>query len=341
MATTVIARSDVALDERDTLPSFPNGWFSVALSREVPAGSVVGRRLFGKHVVVCRSQSGRVGVFDATCPHLGASLAAGGTVVGEQIVCPFHDFRFDFDGVCVEAYEAGHACSGRLACYRVEEVNGIIFVHNDQSGRAPSWSIPPLGDDGWTPLRFRRWHLRTHPQEVHENAPDLGHLRRLHGFIIDGFTASSVGERYISSYRSEKPGGILGKGSKTLELDIDGYMVGLGFAVTFVFLRNLNLKSRIFTLTTPTDTGELDLTIAMSMRSISESNLGIVTRRLPKRIVFAVSHLLVAGLLAASAKEVEKDAAIWEHKEYLANPRLAIGDGPIVQYRKWARQFYS
>ena len=329
------------LDPRTSLPAYPDGWFAAAMSSEIPAGGVLGRRIFGKDVVVCRSESGVLGVFDALCPHLGANLAVGGTVLGEHLECPFHRFRFDFDGECVQSYGAEHPCSGRLGLHEVDEVNGTVFVRNNLSGRPSAWKIPAMEDNGWTPLRFRRWHLHTHPQEVHENAPDVGHLRRLHGFVIDDFEVSAEGERFYSSYRSRKPGGVLGVGSKPLELDITGYIAGLGFAVTNVHLLALGITSRIFTMTTPTDPGELDLTIAMSMRSLSESRLNRVTRLAPERLVFALSHILVAGLLKASAKEVDKDTGIWEHKGYLPQPRLAIGDGPILKYRTWAKQFYA
>ncbi|WP_459250257.1 Rieske 2Fe-2S domain-containing protein [Streptomyces youssoufiensis] len=35
------------------------------------------------------------------CPHLGAHPGHGGTVRGENLVCPCHHFRFDPEGACV------------------------------------------------------------------------------------------------------------------------------------------------------------------------------------------------------------------------------------------------
>jgi hypothetical protein len=36
-----------------------------------------------------------------------------------------------------------------------------------------------------------------------------------------------------------------------------------------------------------------------------------------------------------------QDFRIWENKKYRPNPILCDGDGPIGEFRRWARQFYS
>ena len=55
----------------------------------------------GEHFAVYRSQSGKVSVLDAYCPHMGGNLAVGGRVKGECLECPFHGWVFDKDGLCV------------------------------------------------------------------------------------------------------------------------------------------------------------------------------------------------------------------------------------------------
>ena len=37
---------------------------------------------------------------------------------------------------------------------------------------------------------------------------------------------------------------------------------------------------------------------------------------------------------------IKEDIAIWEFKAYRERPRLAHTDGPVMQLRRWARQFY-
>ena len=47
-----------------------------------------------------RGMSGKVHILDAFCPHLGAHLGVGGSVVEEDIRCPFHSWTFNGAGVC-------------------------------------------------------------------------------------------------------------------------------------------------------------------------------------------------------------------------------------------------
>lgn len=54
----------------------------------------------GREFCVFRTESGEVGVLDAYCPHLGANIAAGGTVKGDCVQCPFHGWEFNTSGKC-------------------------------------------------------------------------------------------------------------------------------------------------------------------------------------------------------------------------------------------------
>jgi hypothetical protein len=36
-----------------------------------------------------------------------------------------------------------------------------------------------------------------------------------------------------------------------------------------------------------------------------------------------------------------QDVPIWEHKAYRERPLVTKADGPVVQYRRWFRQFYD
>lgn len=44
--------------------------------------------------------------------------------------------------------------------------------------------------------------------------------------------------------------------------------------------------------------------------------------------------------MAEHAVFAEQDFEIWENKKFRAKPPLCAADGPIVEFRRWAQQFY-
>ena len=55
--------------------------------------------------------------------------------------------------------------------------------------------------------------------------------------------------------------------------------------------------------------------------------------------------LLTLPLLKLAMREgshtIDQDVPIWENKAYRPQPLLSAADGPIMRYRRWARQFYG
>ncbi|MGY1774254.1 Rieske 2Fe-2S domain-containing protein [Geodermatophilus sp. SYSU D00804] len=82
------------------------GWFPVARATEVgttPVPVGAGGRAY---VVVRLRPGGEVSAFPARCPHRLVPLAAG-AVVGGRLQCPYHGWRFDADGRCVDVPSLG------------------------------------------------------------------------------------------------------------------------------------------------------------------------------------------------------------------------------------------
>jgi len=82
--------------------TYPRGWFMVARADEVLADKPLPLKFFGRKLVAFRTAEGSPAVLDGTCPHMGAALAVGGTVDGNGVLCPFHNWRFGPDGRCNE-----------------------------------------------------------------------------------------------------------------------------------------------------------------------------------------------------------------------------------------------
>ncbi len=74
-------------------------------------------------LAVFRTRAGRVFVIDGLCPHKGGRLADGMLGANDQVVCPYHQSRFDPDsGACDQVGVCG------VATYPVDVVAGGVVV---------------------------------------------------------------------------------------------------------------------------------------------------------------------------------------------------------------------
>jgi phenylpropionate dioxygenase-like ring-hydroxylating dioxygenase large terminal subunit len=82
------------------------GWFPVAPSAEVGTTPVPVGAGGEAYVVVRLEPGGEVAAYPARCPHRLVPLSAG-TVVGGELQCPYHGWRFGPDGRCAEVPSLG------------------------------------------------------------------------------------------------------------------------------------------------------------------------------------------------------------------------------------------
>jgi len=122
------------------------GWYPVARAAEVgtrplPVGA--GGAAF---VVVRLRAGGEVSAYPARCPHRLVPLAAG-TVVDGRLQCPYHGWRFDAEGRCVDIPAQGPAGTppprADLAMpWAVEERHGWVWIAPERT-TTPSPPRPP------------------------------------------------------------------------------------------------------------------------------------------------------------------------------------------------------
>jgi nitrite reductase/ring-hydroxylating ferredoxin subunit len=327
-------RKSVSLQEarqlRNAPPPYPFGWFVVALCRELGKGEVLTRQFMDREIVIYRTESGVVCAAEAYCPHLGAHLGHGGKVLGEELRCPLHRFRFAVNGSCVYSPTGTPPPAARLGLLEVREIHGAIFVWHGPAGVVP-WEIERLdGDDSdWHDLghSFRRVH--NHPQELAENAIDITHLSALHEFgnvrLVE--PATFDGPRLRVRYTLTQP--TPWKSGVNVEMLIRAD--GLGFAVNEVEVGHWSM--RLFGFTTPVGERETNHYLFVSVRKRGRSLAGKAMWRVIEK---AAGPVILHGMIS----QVKQDESIWNYKKYLRRPAVAEGDGPIHAYRKWASQFY-
>jgi nitrite reductase/ring-hydroxylating ferredoxin subunit len=294
------------------VPAFPEGWYHLAMARDLPERGVLARRVCGREVVAFRTASGALGVLDAHCPHLGAHLGHGGRVVGEALRCPFHGLHWGCDGRCAGADDSeAPGIRATAQAWPVRELHGALLTWYSARGEAPGWEIPDPGMEGWSELRWETLRFPGHVLEVAENGVDRRHFVAVHGYTdVTAFEVDVDGPVLRSRFGFAKDG---------IAQHFDTRAYGLGYAITDLTIRQLGIHARVILLSNQVDAETVDFTVCTSV----EGGLPWIDR-----------------FLAAIVEDVRKDLPIWEHKRRLAHPALIPSDGPIARYRAFARQFY-
>lgn len=160
-------------------------WQPLAAAAELTEDKpIMALRLLGEDLVVYRDKQGRYGLVGEQCPHRKASLAFG-RVDEEGIRCPYHGWKYDSAGRCLEQ-PAEPEASGfkdkiKHTAYPVEKLGGMLFAYLGPEPRPlmPRWDVL-----AWE--NGKRWiqkqeMLNCNWLQPMENSVDPSHLYWLHG----------------------------------------------------------------------------------------------------------------------------------------------------------------
>ena len=308
--------------------SFPFAWYFCCYSDDLAVGEVRALRYLDRDLVAWRTDDGDAHLADAYCPHLGAHLGYGGRVEGSNLICPYHWWEYDGAGCNVRVpYSTRTNARARLRTYPTVDRNGMIWFWYHPQGGEPLWDIPVLeehDDPTWTDYIRADWVVRCPWQELAENAPDFVHLRTVHG-------AADVPE--LES------------------LDYDGYCSRLRSRVNFATprgtaagadrhrfvgprLRGRRASPGIIDTLFVAGTTPLDFEQTLSVKAYKVKITGATTE--DREHATRVGEAIVRDL----RKQMAEDNVIFDHKVHWPTPALVDADGPIMKFRRWARQFY-
>lgn len=76
-------------------------WYYMADLEKISTNQLKTYSVAGRELVSYLDSEGELHIYDAYCPHQGAHLGHGGTIVDDCIRCPFHGFHFDQQGQCL------------------------------------------------------------------------------------------------------------------------------------------------------------------------------------------------------------------------------------------------
>ena len=160
-------------------------WHGVAYSSAV--GTTPYRtQLLGEQIVVWRDSQGAAHAFRDLCIHCGTALSLG-SVTGDEIVCPYHGWRYAVDGHCTAIPQLPDPtrvpAKARATAYRCEERYGLVWVAMDE----PRWPIPELLElesPGWRTVFCGPYSWESEASRQIENFTDLGHFPWVHPGLL-------------------------------------------------------------------------------------------------------------------------------------------------------------
>ena len=127
---------------------FARGWHCLGLAGGFRDGGPHAVYAFGTKLVVFADSGGDLHVLDGYCRHMGGDLTHG-TVKGDAIACPFHDWRWGGDGRCASIpYARRVPVAARTRSWRSLERNGQLFVWHDPEGNPPPAEVDLPRIDG-------------------------------------------------------------------------------------------------------------------------------------------------------------------------------------------------
>ena len=164
------------------VPAFREYWYPIAYSTDVSAEPRA-FRIFGEDYVAWRpADGGTVHAAVDECPHRSARLSQGWVADG-CLVCPYHGWHFDGNGVCVEipGNDPGLPIPPRAHVESIlcEERYGLVWV----CVGVPRVGIPELAeaeDDEFVMIHELMETWKASATRIIDNALDVSHVAWVH-----------------------------------------------------------------------------------------------------------------------------------------------------------------
>jgi phenylpropionate dioxygenase-like ring-hydroxylating dioxygenase large terminal subunit len=184
--------------------------FDPRLFPEMAARPLKAVRLLGQDFVLFRDESGRFGLLDRDCPHRGADLKFA-RFEGDGIRCPFHGWKFDATGRCLEtpAEPVGSTLCQRVrqGSYPLRIAAGVVFAWLGPEG------VPPPALPAFDAFRAPATHSfafkgqwRCNWLQAFEVGIDPAHPSFLHRMLDEGEGADAFGRQFRAASVGEVDG---------------------------------------------------------------------------------------------------------------------------------------
>jgi 3-ketosteroid 9alpha-monooxygenase subunit A len=335
--------SDVRHIEATSPPArYARGWHCLGLADSFRDGRPHSVHAFGTKLVVFADSTGKLNVLNGDCPHMGGDLSRG-TIKGDEVACPFHDWRWSGSGRCANIpYARRVPRLARTKSWTVLEENKQFFVYHDPEGNPPppDVTIPRIDEvftDAWTDWTWDSVVIDgANCREVVDNVVDMAHFFYVHYSFPTYF--KNVFEGPLASQYMRSTGRqdiVLGSNYSRAADEVeregrsDATYYGPSYMVDWLYGSNgeIDTESVLINCHYPVTSTSFVLQWGVSVKKQPGHS-----DELARRIAQATAKGIEVGFL--------QDVEIWKNKARIDNPLLTEEDGPVYQLRQWYEQFY-
>ena len=320
---------------------FARGWHCLGLAEHFADGKPHSVEAFGTKLVIWEGKDGQLRALDAYCRHMGGDLSRG-EVVGDDVACPFHAWRWSGDGRCTDIpYARRVPPRARTRAWPIVVQDGQLLLWHDPEGNPPDPEMEIPRIDGWEAGEWTPWVWRSvlvagsHCRDIVDNMVDMAHFYYVHQGLPTYFKNVFDGPR-ATQYFAGTTWDHAATGAAIDIGEYDGQAVrSLATYHGPAYLEDklwntygeLTVESLLITSHYPIDATSFML------------QYGIVVRKNP-----ALDDRQNSRMAEMAMRTIEpgflQDVEIWKHKTRIENPLLCEEDGPVYQLRRWYEQFY-
>ena len=333
-------RDGIRTIERGTPPArFARGWHCLGLAEAFREPGPHAVQAFGTKLVVFADSGGGLHVLDAYCRHMGGDLSRG-TVKGDAIACPFHDWRWGGDGRCARIpYARRVPPAARTRSWLTLEQNGQLFVWHDPQRNPPPEDVTIPRIDGAFSPEWSNWTWDSvlvegaNCREVVDNVVDMAHFFYIH-FAFPTYFKNVLEGHVATQYLKTRARPDIETGSNYASgtdstLRSEASYFGPSYMIDQLWhdYHGMTLESVLINCHYPVTPNSFLL------------QWGVIVKR-PPGLSDERSDRVAAKFADFVGLGFRQDVEIWTHKSRVDNPLLCAEDGPVYQLRRWYDQFY-